>query len=129
MRQFSVDALPHLTSKAAAGHLRTDFTAATDVWLHLLPARATVISIWQSRLAATGIPCRYGCAVQKHGKHLEHLCASGRRLADQPRSVWVLTLFAGIGGFLFGYDTGVISGALPYLRDALLLPAIHDDRR
>ena len=50
------------------------------------------------------------------------------RLADQPRSVWVLTLFAGIGGFLFGYDTGVISGALPYLRDELLLPAIHDDR-
>jgi hypothetical protein len=52
----------------------------------------------------------------------------GCRLADQPRSVWVLTFFAGIGGFLFGYDTGVISGALPYLRDELLLPAIHDDR-
>ena len=43
--------------------------------------------------------------------------------------MWVLTIFAGIGGFLFGYDTGVISGALPYLRDELLLPAIHDDRR
>ena len=32
----------------------------------------------------------------------------------------VLTAVAGIGGFLFGYDTGVISGALPYVRDDLL---------
>ncbi|CAL8471078.1 g10620 [Coccomyxa elongata] len=36
------------------------------------------------------------------------------------RYVWLLTFICGIGGFLFGYDTGVISGALPYMQDDVL---------
>eukprot|EP01025_Chloroclados_australasicus_P024996 TRINITY_DN2501_c0_g1_i4.p1 TRINITY_DN2501_c0_g1~~TRINITY_DN2501_c0_g1_i4.p1 ORF type:complete len:694 (+),score=63.39 TRINITY_DN2501_c0_g1_i4:81-2162(+) len=41
-------------------------------------------------------------------------------------TVYILTFVGGIGGFLFGYDTGVISGALPYLTDDLLQDAKDD---
>ncbi|BBN13884.1 MFS transporter, SP family, solute carrier family 2 (myo-inositol transporter), member 13 [Marchantia polymorpha subsp. ruderalis] len=33
------------------------------------------------------------------------------------RYIWKLSISAGLGGLLFGYDTGVISGALLYIRD------------
>ena len=34
--------------------------------------------------------------------------------------ICVLSAFSGIAGFLFGYDTGNISGALPYITEDLL---------
>ena len=40
--------------------------------------------------------------------------AAGHRNALR-RATWIATL----GGFLFGYDTGVINGALPYMQDDL----------
>lgn len=43
------------------------------------------------------------------------------------RHLVLFTLVASLGGLLFGYDTGVISGALPYLRDDLLLVGYQGD--
>lgn len=39
----------------------------------------------------------------------------------------VLTILAAIGGFLFGYDTGVISGAMPPIRRAFDLSSVQQE--
>lgn len=44
-----------------------------------------------------------------------------------PPFVYVLTFISGIGGFLFGYDTGVISGAMILLRDEFLLNSVWQE--
>ncbi len=41
--------------------------------------------------------------------------------AQSHRFVYVAAIFAALGGLLFGYDTGVISGALLFIRRAFAL--------
>ena len=44
-----------------------------------------------------------------------------------PFFVYALTFFSAMGGFLFGYDTGVISGAMILLRDYFRLNSVWQE--
>ncbi|ESO89990.1 hypothetical protein LOTGIDRAFT_77976, partial [Lottia gigantea] len=44
-----------------------------------------------------------------------------------PLFIYILTFFAALGGFLFGYDTGVISGAIILLRNTYNLSSVWQE--
>jgi len=46
---------------------------------------------------------------------------------DGGKFIYILTSFAAIGGFLFGYDTGVISGAILFLKDEFMLSPVEQE--
>ncbi|XP_053372468.1 solute carrier family 2 member 13b isoform X1 [Clarias gariepinus] len=82
-----------------------------------------------------------GCELQD----MEQVTGSGRRVEDehtlirarrstaaQPEDgsskfVYVLSFFSALGGFLFGYDTGVVSGAMLLLKKELHLSAFWQE--
>ena len=53
----------------------------------------------------------------------------GQNHGEQKTTVYVVLLaaFAAIGGFLFGYDTGVVSGAMLLLRDEFSLSSLDQE--
>lgn len=46
---------------------------------------------------------------------------------NTPCFVYILSFFSAIGGFLFGYDTGVVSGAMLLLKDHFHLTSIKQE--
>ncbi|KAH9494813.1 hypothetical protein Btru_017853 [Bulinus truncatus] len=48
-------------------------------------------------------------------------------LTKTPAFIYVLTFFSALGGFLFGYDTGVISGAMILLRNDFSLSSVWQE--
>ena len=43
-----------------------------------------------------------------------------------PKSLYLYTIVAALGGFLFGFDTAVINGALPFFRDHFELDKVME---
>lgn len=73
---------------------------------------------------------------------MEEVTDSGRRVEDErrlirarataardgsTRFVYVLSFFSALGGFLFGYDTGVVSGAMLLLKKEMNLSAFWQE--
>ena len=68
-----------------------------------------------------------GAASTSSGGDLERAARKQFQQDVTPGFVYVLAVFSALGGFLFGYDTGVISGAMLLLKRELELSALWQE--
>ncbi|XP_062438467.1 proton myo-inositol cotransporter [Rhea pennata] len=61
------------------------------------------------------------------GAELERAARRQFQQDETPGFVYVVSVFSALGGFLFGYDTGVVSGALLLLKRELNLDALWQE--
>ncbi|GCB71767.1 hypothetical protein scyTo_0006064, partial [Scyliorhinus torazame] len=61
------------------------------------------------------------------GAELERAARRQFQGGDNPRFIYLLATFAALGGFLFGYDTGVVSGALLLLKKEFALSQLWQE--
>ncbi|KAJ1161399.1 hypothetical protein NDU88_001885 [Pleurodeles waltl] len=84
----------------------------------------------RSRIAAAESCSSLGSAASAPGASAAELERAARRRFQKdeaPAFVYVLSVFSALGGFLFGYDTGVVSGAMLLLRRQLGLSALWQE--
>ena len=86
------------------------------------PGQAPVFSADDTGTRPGPSPGRIALGEQTHLR-IDQLQSSTKT----PMFVYMLTLFSALGGFLFGYDTGVISGAMILLRDAFALSSVWQE--
>ncbi|XP_053717380.1 proton myo-inositol cotransporter-like [Synchiropus splendidus] len=79
-----------------------------------------------SSAAASGAPPPAAAAATSTGD-LERAARKQFQQDVTPGFVYVLAVFSALGGFLFGYDTGVISGAMLLLKRQLELSALWQE--
>lgn len=84
----------------------------------------------RSLIAAAESCTSLGSATMAPGPSAAELERAARRRFQKdeaPAFVYVLSAFSALGGFLFGYDTGVVSGAMLLLRRQLGLSALWQE--
>uniref|UniRef100_A0A8C5D5C3 Major facilitator superfamily (MFS) profile domain-containing protein n=1 Tax=Gouania willdenowi TaxID=441366 RepID=A0A8C5D5C3_GOUWI len=92
------------------------------------PSNASLSS--QAQAAPAGSGATAGAAASSSSTSTGELERAARKQFQQdttPGFVYVLAVFSALGGFLFGYDTGVISGAMLLLKRELELSALWQE--
>ena len=82
--------------------------------------RQEVVVEERDLLIAGGVP-------QSSSSHAQPAITAAAASPPRGSPLLTLTLVASLGGLLFGIDTSVISGALPYLREDELLAGYAAD--
>ena len=91
------------------------------------PSSASISSQGASAGASAGAAAAAASSTSTSTGDLERAARKQFQQDVTPGFVYVLAVFSALGGFLYGYDTGVISGAMLMLKRELELSALWQE--